>query len=37
MIDLTDEWVYEGNWIWTMIAVLLAALLVDSISKLSGK
>jgi hypothetical protein len=37
MTNLTDEWVYEGTWIWVMIAVLLAALLVDSISGLSRK
>ena len=37
MINLTDEWYCGGTWIWTVIAVLLAALLVDSISKLSRK
>lgn len=37
MINITDGWVFGGTWIWTTIAVLLAALLVDSISKLPRK
>ena len=37
MINFTDEWIYGGTWIWTMIAILFAALLLDSIIKLSRK
>jgi hypothetical protein len=30
MISPIDERIYRGMWIWAMIAVLLAAMLVDN-------